>query len=62
MTSVASEALANCAQITTDGVDQDCGGFIVLMEGGGPWGFSLQGGTDFRSPLRISRVSDARSV
>ena len=57
MTSVASEALANC-----DGVDQDCGGFIVLMEGGGPWGFSLQGGTDFRSPLRISRVSDARSV
>lgn len=32
-------------------------GFMVLMEGGGPWGFSLQGGADFRSPLKISRVS-----
>ena len=57
MTSVASDVLAN-----GDGVDQDRGGFVVLMEGGGPWGFSLQGGTDFRSPLRISRVSDARPV
>ena len=31
--------------------------FTVNLEGGRPWGFTLQGGTDFRSPLRVGRVS-----
>lgn len=33
------------------------GQFLVAMEGGSPWGFTLQGGVDFRSPLRVGRVS-----
>ena len=33
------------------------GQFLVVMEGGSPWGFTLQGGVDFRSPLRVGRVS-----
>lgn len=30
--------------------------FTVLLEGGRPWGFTLQGGADFRSPLKIGKV------
>lgn len=30
--------------------------FTVQLEGGSPWGFALQGGTDHRSPLRIGKV------
>ena len=33
------------------------GQFLVAMEGGSPWGFTLRGGVDFRSPLRVGRVS-----
>ena len=31
--------------------------FVVRLEGGKPWGFTLQGGADFRSPLKIGKVS-----
>ena len=31
--------------------------FIIVLEGGRPWGFTLQGGADFRSPLKVGRVS-----
>ena len=31
--------------------------FTVELNGGSPWGFSLQGGVDHRSPLRVGRVS-----
>ena len=34
--------------------------FTITLEGGRPWGFSLQGGVDFRSPLRAGRVSHLR--
>lgn len=30
--------------------------YTVVMKGGGPWGFRLQGGKDFGSPLAISKV------
>ena len=30
--------------------------FVVELSGGSPWGFSLQGGLDHRSPLRVGRV------
>ena len=30
---------------------------MVAMEGGCPWGFTLQGGVDFRLPLRVGRVN-----
>lgn len=30
--------------------------FTVLLEGGRPWGFTLHGGADFRSPLKIGKV------
>ena len=33
------------------------GQFQVALEGGSPWGFTLQGGVDFRSPLRVGKVS-----
>ena len=32
-------------------------GSILGSNGGNPWGFTLQGGVDFRSPLRVGRVS-----
>lgn len=31
--------------------------YEVFLQGGSPWGFRLQGGKEFRKPLRISRVS-----
>ena len=31
--------------------------FSVSLEGGAPWGFSIQGGLDHRSPLRVGKVS-----
>ena len=31
--------------------------YSVVMEGGRPWGFSLQGGLEFRAPLRVGKVS-----
>lgn len=53
----------DCEPLTNgNSLDPDGDGFTVQMEGGGPWGFSLQGGADFRSPLRISRVSGWISV
>lgn len=30
---------------------------MVRLEGGKPWGFTLQGGADFRSPLKIGKVT-----
>lgn len=30
--------------------------FTVVLEGGRPWGFTLSGGADFRSPLKIGKV------
>ena len=35
-------------------VDKD---FDIVIEGGRPWGFTLQGGIDFRSPLVIGKVN-----
>lgn len=29
----------------------------VVLEGGVPWGFRMQGGADVNTPLRVSRVS-----
>jgi len=31
--------------------------YKVLLSGGAPWGFRLQGGSEFRAPLRIAKVS-----
>ena len=31
-------------------------GYTVTLPGPGPWGFRLQGGKDFNTPLTISRV------
>jgi C-terminal processing protease CtpA/Prc len=31
--------------------------FSVVVEGGRPWGFSLQGGLEFRAPLRVGKVT-----
>lgn len=30
--------------------------YTASLRGGGPWGFRLQGGKDFGSPLAISKV------
>ena len=30
--------------------------FTVVLEGGSPWGFRLQGGREFNEPLRIAKV------
>ncbi|EDO30217.1 predicted protein [Nematostella vectensis] len=30
--------------------------FQVVLSGGAPWGFRLQGGKDFRAPLKIAKV------
>lgn len=32
------------------------GVYTASLRGGGPWGFRLQGGKDFGSPLAISKV------
>lgn len=31
--------------------------YEVVLSGGAPWGFRLQGGKEFRAPLRIAKVS-----
>ncbi|CAI8048263.1 PDZ and LIM domain protein 7 [Geodia barretti] len=31
--------------------------FSVVVEGGRPWGFTLQGGLEFRAPLRVGKVT-----
>ncbi|XP_062519289.1 PDZ and LIM domain protein 7-like [Corticium candelabrum] len=31
--------------------------FTIVIEGGAPWGFRLQGGREFRSPLRIAGLT-----
>ena len=31
--------------------------FSFVIEGGAPWGFRLQGGIEFRAPLRVAGVS-----
>lgn len=31
--------------------------YEVVLNGGAPWGFRLQGGKEFRAPLRIAKVS-----
>lgn len=40
----------------TAGVAMDDRQYTVMLEGGRPWGFSLQGGLEFRSPLRVGKV------
>lgn len=30
--------------------------YEVVLSGGAPWGFRLQGGREFRAPLRIAKV------
>lgn len=30
--------------------------YEVVLSGGAPWGFRLQGGKEFRAPLRIAKV------
>lgn len=32
--------------------------YTVSLAGPGPWGFRMQGGKDFNTPLSISRVGD----
>ena len=32
------------------------GAFDVVLNGGSPWGFTLQGGSEFRSKLVVSKV------
>ena len=32
------------------------GEYVVSLTGGGPWGFRLQGGKDFGTPLSVARV------
>ena len=32
------------------------GEFEVYLQGGPPWGFRLQGGREFRMPIRIAKV------
>eukprot|EP00794_Sanderia_malayensis_P012177 gene12177-13434_t len=32
--------------------------FHVYLGGGSPWGFRLQGGKEFRTPLRVAKVTD----
>lgn len=36
--------------------------FEVLLQGGSPWGFRLQGGKEFGAPLLIARVSVLNDV
>jgi len=36
--------------------------FEVYLQGGSPWGFRLQGGKEFRLPLKISRVSFLKDI
>ncbi|XP_015751642.1 PREDICTED: PDZ and LIM domain protein 7-like [Acropora digitifera] len=31
--------------------------YEVVLNGGAPWGFRLQGGKEFRAPLRIAKVT-----
>ena len=31
--------------------------YTVVLEGGSPWGFRLEGGSEFSEPLRIAKVS-----
>jgi len=31
--------------------------FDVVLAGGSPWGFTLQGGSEFRTKLCVSKVS-----
>lgn len=33
--------------------------YTVVLDGGSPWGFRLEGGKDFNEPLRIAKVSTA---
>ena len=30
--------------------------YEVVLSGGAPWGFRLQGGKEFRAPLRIAKA------
>ena len=34
----------------------------ALLRGGGPWGFRIQGGKDFGSPLSISKVRTSKCL
>lgn len=34
--------------------------FDIVLTGGAPWGFRLQGGREFRSPLQVAKVSDVQ--
>ena len=35
--------------------------FTVVLEGGSPWGFRLEGGSDFNQTIRIAKVSPLRT-
>lgn len=36
--------------------------YTALLRGGGPWGFRIQGGKDFGSPLSISKVRTSKCL
>lgn len=36
--------------------------YTVSLAGPGPWGFRMQGGKDFNTPLTISRVGNLREI
>ena len=45
-----------CSCILSSCSDAGMETFTVTLEGGSPWGFSIQGGVDHRSPLRVGKV------
>ena len=48
--------VGNCSCILSSCSDAGMETFTVTLEGGSPWGFSIQGGVDHRSPLRVGKV------
>ena len=35
---------------------------MIVLSGGGPWGFRLQGGLEQQKPLQVAKVSEQPSV
>lgn len=33
---------------------------VVILSGGGPWGFRLQGGAEYQMPLQVAKVRGRR--
>lgn len=50
------------ARLVSTAVMAETESFTIVIEGGAPWGFRLQGGREFRSPLRIAGVRVKKSA